>query len=132
MAKKKKSADKPDVRQLGQKSRAGRMMSEFLRAIGSETTETIRHPITGKRELVTKAEAVARKIWEKALGREWDWDEKKYIETEVSLSWMKLLLERVEGKAGGEEASNDTAVVDRISDINRDRLNALAEGDENE
>lgn len=129
------SKENKDLLQLGAKSRAGRVLSEYLRGIATEKTETVIDPITCKAVIVSKAEALARKLWDKALGRIIRYDEDgkmEILEGDLNLDCVKLLLERIEGKAavGGEatESAKPTA-ADRVSEINRRRLNTLAEGE---
>jgi hypothetical protein len=66
-----------------------------------------------------------------ALGQYWDEEQQKLIDTgKMNLAWVKLLLERAEGKPGSGDDSNDKmpSVADRVSEANRDRINAIAEG----
>jgi len=120
-----------ELMQLGEKNRAGRVLSEYLRGIASEKTELIRDPDSGKTKIVSKGEALARAIWEKAMGLEWDEQDGKYYCQGINLSWVKLLLERVEGKPGvnAEEMEQRQSIADRLSESNKERLNAIA-GDE--
>ena len=129
---KKRSVDKPEVRELGNKARTGRVVSEYMRGIASERTECIRNPVTGKKELVSKAEALARLVWEKALGKVWDDEAKQFVTDKPSITHLKLLLERCEGKAGsaGEIDDGKLSVPDKISEINRKRMNSMAGGEE--
>lgn len=52
----------------GTKTRTGKLLSYYLRQISEEITEYVKDPITGEDRLATKAEALARKIWQDALG----------------------------------------------------------------
>jgi hypothetical protein len=120
--------------ELGEKFRAGRVLSEYIRGIAAEKTELITDPDTGKTKIVSKGEALARQIWLKALGYEFDHEQDKYVSTGMpSLAWIKLIMDRVEGKSGVQsEDLNDgrPSVVDRVSDMNKERLNAMASGGE--
>ena len=139
MAKKKKPDKVPENEPLmerGQKARAGKMLSEYIRGIGSEVTEVILDdgPSPGPPKLVSKAEAMARHIWKKALPHIDD----NGIKREPELDYIKIVLDRTEGKPGvATEDPNENAgkesVPERISRMNADRLNRLADkamGDE--
>lgn len=133
MAKKKKPDDVPENEPLmerGQKARAGRMLSEYIRGIGQEVTEVILDdgPSPGPPKLVSKAEAMARHIWKKALPHTGD-DGNKH---EPDLDYIKIVLDRAEGKPGvvagdDNEDAGKESVPDRVSRMNADRLNKLAE-----
>lgn len=108
--------------ELGSKQRAGRILSEYLRGIGTEKTELITDPSTGKTKVVSKAEALARQIWEKAISGG--------VDGGISLDWTKLLLDRVEGKPGvNDDAAQGTkpTAADRVSEMNKKRINGFAE-----
>ena len=128
---KKPSRENKKLTELGQIGRSGRLISQYIRGIGTEKTELILNPVTGKSEVVSKGEALARKIWLKALGYVYDIDTEAYSETgELNLDYVKLLIDRVEGKIGVQsDDPNDsrTSAADRVSQANKDRLNAMAE-----
>lgn len=124
MAKKAKKVENPDLLERGEKKRAGRLVSEYLRGIGQEVTEIISvttrtsaegAPVVESR-LVSKAEALARHLWTQANEAH-------------DMDAIKLVLDRCEGKPGvqGEEHAEKEAVVDRISRLNTVRINDLAE-----
>ncbi|MCP4541707.1 MAG: hypothetical protein GY832_31635 [Chloroflexi bacterium] len=116
-----------DMRELGKKQRAGRALSEMLRAIGQEVTEVILDDgcNPGPPRIISKAEAMARHIWSKALRHKDDDGET----VEPSLDYVKIVLDRTEGKPGSGDRKTDDekeSVPDRISRLNKERLNALA------
>jgi len=118
-----KKSENKQLLELGQKQRAGQLISSYLRAIGTEITEELvifTDPDTGKRKLISKAEALARDIWKEAS----DGDDPK-----LKLEYRKMLLDRIEGKPGIDEEpkGKHTSIPDQISEINRDKLNAIAE-----
>lgn len=133
MAKKKPGkpdGENHDMLELGQKQRSGRMLSEYIRAIGSEVSEVILDdgPSPGPPRLVSKAEAMARHIWKKALPHTDDLG----VRREPELDYVKIILDRTEGKPGvATEDPNENAgkesVPERISRMNADRLNRLAD-----
>jgi hypothetical protein len=134
MAKKKPPTENPVLLERGQKQRSGRMLSEYLRAIGQECTEVVipDSPAGCPAEmprLVSKAEAMARWLWRRALASKAD--DGTYVPPDLDV--VKIVLDRCEGKPGvqGEEkADGRETVPDKVSRMNRDRLNAMAEGDE--
>jgi hypothetical protein len=132
MAKKKQQPEEnKDLLQLGQKSRSGRLLSEYIRAIGCECDQVIQ-PDTPKGcepampRMVSKAEALARHIWSKALPHVDDEGNRH----EPDLSYIRIVLERAEGKAGVvAEEKQDTGretVPERVSRMNVERLNRMA------
>lgn len=110
------------LEQIGQKCRAERMVSEYIRAVGLEQTEVttvFTDPDTGKTRFVTKAEMLARDIWNKAL----EGDDEK-----LKLEYRKLLLNRIEGRPGaiiGETGAKQRNIPDKISEIGKNRLNQM-------
>ena len=117
-----------DLRELGKKQRAGRALSELLRAIGTEMTEVVldEGPAPGPPRIISKAERMARHIWKKALPHKDD----DGVQQEPDLDYIKIVLDRVEGKPGSgdkkEEGVGET-LPDKISRMNKERLNALAD-----
>lgn len=131
--------EKTDLMELGKKSRAGRVLSEYLRGIATEKTETIINPFTCKQEIVSKAEFLARKLWDKALGRIMRENpatgQLEITEGDINLDCVKLLLERIEGKTGINADAVDAGkptTAEKVSEMNKRRLNKIAEGGEDE
>jgi hypothetical protein len=130
MAKKKENAD---LLQLGQKARAGALLSGYLRAIGTENTEVVIDDVPlgcppGMPKLVSKAEALARHIWRKALRHKDD----EGVTHEPDLNYVRIVLERIEGKAGTmaeEKGETRETVPEKVSRLGVERLNRLAEGE---
>jgi hypothetical protein len=126
----KKQPENKDLLQLGSKQRAGQLLSGYLRAIGTETTEVITEDVPkgcapGMPKLVSKAEALARWLWSKALPH--TDDEGAVIPPDLRV--VQIVLERVEGKAGTVEQEKDDTretVPDRVSRMSVDRLNTIA------
>ena len=130
-----KQGENDDLMELGKRSRAGRVLSEYLRGIATERTETVIDPITCKAVIVSKAEALARKLWDRAMGRRIKEDPETgrtvIVEGEIDLDCAKLLLERIEGKTGVSSDATDAGkptAADRVSEVNKRRLNSMAEG----
>lgn len=131
MAKKQKSPENPDLLQLGQKQRAGQLLSGYLRAIGTEVDQvviedTVPGCAVGMPKLVSKAEALARHIWRKALRHKDD----EGVTHEPDLNYVRIVLERIEGKAGTmetEKADTRETVPEKVSRLGVERLNRMAE-----
>jgi len=112
-----------DLLELGSRKRAGMILSEYLRAIAQEMTEVadvVTGPDTVKHKIISKAERLARELWDKALTSA---DKKERLE------YIKLVIERTDGKIGavGDVADDRKETIpDKISEINRKRMNDLA------
>jgi len=130
MAKKPPKEDK-DLLQLGQKQRAGALLSGYLRAIGTEVDQVITDDVpqgcpVGMPKIISKAEALARHIWKKALPHMDD----EGVKREPDLNYVRIVLERIEGKAGTMEAEKDSgreSVPDKVSRMGVERINRMAE-----
>jgi hypothetical protein len=129
----KKSKENKPLLELGTKQRAGQLISQYLRAIGTEKTELVDiviGPDEIKHKIVSKAEALARDIFNKALGKRSIEDGINVIpDPKITLEYRKLVLDRIDGRSGDnptDEGGRRISVPDRISEMNRDRLNKLA------
>jgi len=109
----------------GSKQRAGQLISSYLRAIGTEKTELVDvavGPDKVEHRIVSKAEALARDMFEKAL----ECDDEK-----LKLEYRKVVLDRIEGRPDVgqvDERQKRSSVPDRISEVNKNRINVLAKG----
>ena len=113
----------------GKRTLLGMKFSHILRKIGNEQTEELGE------EMISKAEALARKMWDLALGYKeeiWvkvkgsDEMELKIKQHKPDTAVLKELLERLEGKAG--EAGKKTPVKpasERVREQTKDRINAI-------
>jgi hypothetical protein len=121
----KKPKENKELLELGQKQRAGRLLSEYIRAIGDERVELVDVPVGPDKvehRLVSRAEKMARDIWKEA---------NEGTDDKLKLEYRKLIIDRIEGKTGTGLTGADIEhpgrnVPDRVSDINRDRINKLA------
>ena len=127
---KKPAKENADLLQLGGKQRAGRHLSEYIRAIGTEVDQVIL-PDTpqgcapGLPRLVSKAEALARHIWRHAL----PWTDDEGMKHEPDIRYVGIVLERAEGRAAVmEQEKGDTreTVPDRVARMSVDRINSIA------
>jgi hypothetical protein len=112
---------------LGQKSRAGRLLSHHLRLIAQECTE-----LGPDEQMITKAEFLARTMFRLALGSKTT-DPKTNIEEIVvpDRGMIALIWDRIEGKAAPTDAADDKkmTVPKKVSAENKKRLNSMALGD---
>lgn len=119
----KKSKENKPLLELGSKVRAGQLISQYLRAIGTEKTELCDvaiGPDKVEHRIVSKAEALARDIFRQAL---------EGADDKTKLEYRKLVLDRIDGRPGDnptDEKGKRGSVPDRVSELNRDRLNKLA------
>jgi hypothetical protein len=122
----------------GVKSLRGRKFSKLLRDIGEEATEICGDdPKTGEVLFITKAESLARTMWQLALG----WEER--VETKARRSGepsfkvkrhkpdtaiLKELLERLEGRAGTQDKQHSIKPVSRrIAEQAKSRVNTMTQ-----
>ncbi len=119
----------PKAPTIGDKQRAGRLLSEHLRKIAQEETEFASHP-DGDR-MVTKAEALARLMFKLALG--WEEDDVKTGKTKIhnpSAGMIALIWDRIEGRSvplAGDDRQKRT-LPKKVSEESKRRLNELATG----
>ena len=116
--------------EAGNKQRAGRLLSTFLRAIAQEKVNIIDGE-NGVPKQITKARALADQIWHRALGTY------TYVDplTEAvkqpppDKSMIELIFDRCEGRVGTveEEVKKDASVPDKVSQANKDKINKLAQ-----
>jgi hypothetical protein len=115
----------------GNKVKAGQLLSKFLRSVAEEKTEL--ENIGGEDALITKAESLARKMWDIALGKpSITVDKKTGARVEVKnfpdKTMMSLIFERVEGKAPlAQEGSGRQEISDRVDEQAKNRIEAAGE-----
>ncbi len=116
---------------LGDKQRAGRLLSANLRRIAQEETELIAVG-TSEERMATKAEALARLMWSMALGYKVV-DAKSGLETvhAPDKGMIGLLWDRIEGRAGpvNDSDAKKRSLPKKVSDENKKRLNNMVTGD---
>jgi len=106
----------------GKKTKAGLLLSRYLRSIAEEETELVED------QMVTKAEALSRILWKAALGGEEIRVDDQGNRTRVimlpDLAVAKLLFERIEGKAAivGEQEKNVNTVASKVSEQGKNRI----------
>ncbi len=119
----------PKAPTIGDKARAGRMLSEFLRRIAQEKTELAE--VDGEDILVTKAEKMARNMFKIANGyTEHDFKKNKDVVYKPSAGMIALIFDRMEGRAAPTNLNDDKkrTLPKKVSAENKKRLNDLAKG----
>jgi len=118
------SEKKPDK---AHRTRAGQLLSKWLRQIAEEETEFVKDD-NGEDRMVTKAEAIARLMWKIALGYtvEERNDDGTITKTHYApnRAMMNLLLDRIEGRApvSTEMGKKKQSVADKISEQGAKRI----------
>jgi hypothetical protein len=129
VAKEKKKSEATDPF-LGDKIRAGTLLSSYLRRIAQEQTELVADPDRGDR-MGTKAEALARLMFKMALGYAEEVIENgKVVVNAVrpDRGMIALIWDRIEGRAplSGDPDAKKHTIADRVSEQSKVRLNKLA------
>ncbi len=96
-------------------TKAGKLLSKFVRQIAEEETECLLGE-DGSDRMVTKAEALARKMWDAALGKpiielDKDTGEKITLVRRADKGMMALIWDRMEGKSPIAIAESDDALT---------------------
>ena len=114
----------------GLKTKARKLLSQYLKEIAQEKTELVKDE-NNEDQMATKAEALARKIWNMALG----WSEVqieggKPVETHHApdKAMMMLVFDRTEGKVSSStDGSQKLTTAKRVTEQSKNRLNELVE-----
>lgn len=125
----------PKAPTIGDKARAGRLLSEHLRRIAQEETEFVKGTSDADR-MITKAEALARLMFKLALG--WE-EEQENVKTGVTITkvhnpsagMIALIWDRIEGRSVPlvGDGKQGRTLPTKVSEENKKRLNRLATGD---
>jgi len=111
---------------IGDKIRAGTLLSSYLRRIAQEETELVKAP-DGER-MGTKAEALARLMFKLALGYREE-DVKTGVEKIVGpdRGMIQLIWDRIEGRAAmtNDNLRKRRKLPAKVSDANKQRLNDM-------
>ena len=116
-----------DKLEAGNKKRAGHLISSFIRSVAQEKVVAIGE------DMVTRAEALARLLWDMALGsviKTVDPDTGK-INLAIAVPdkhAMDIIMDRMEGRVGTfeDEKKKSESIPDKISRMNKKRANKLA------
>ena len=103
---------KPDH---GLRTRAGQLLSAYLREISEEETELIHDPNSNEDRMATKAEALARRIWQDALGYTEQTKSKDGVLIDLvhppNRAAQSILFDRVEGRAPASVNEGDKKIT---------------------
>lgn len=128
------SKDTRDKLEAGDKKRAGRLLSTFIRQIAQEKIAV--EVSEGEAVEVTKAEALARQIWDRALGAFKTVDMKtgaiKHYAPDKDM--IHILFDRMEGRVGTfeDEKKKAESIPNKISRKNKQRINKISLTSEDE
>lgn len=120
---------KPDH---GIRTKAGQLLSQFVRSIALEQTELIKDA-DGEDRMASKAEALARLMWQQALG----YTKHKIInniltdiEHPPDKMLMGMIFDRMEGRAPlmNPDKKDRRTIADKVSEQGKKRINKIAEG----
>lgn len=120
----------PGKTKRGKLTKAGQLLSQFIREIALEKTELVK--VDGEDQMVSKAEAFARLTWKKALG----YTEQKVIDgvlTDIvhppDRVYAGMLWDRMEGRAPlmNPEKKDRRSIADKVSEQGKKRSNKIAE-----
>ncbi len=118
----------------GARTKAGKLLSKYVRQIAEEKTEFLKGSDVSEDKMVTKAEALARLIWKKALGYT-EMVVEGTIETKFvhqpDKGCMSLIFDRMEGKAPAMVGDGDDKLTtsERVSEEGKKRINSAIEDD---
>ena len=130
-----KKTPRPQIKSptIGDKSRAGRLLSEYLRRIAQEETELTEGTALESGTLITKAEAIARLMFKLALGyKEINKAGDKDIIHGPDRGMIALIWDRIEGRATpiNDNLAKRRTLPKKVSDENKRRMNELATGND--
>ncbi len=119
--------DKKELSLRGKQTRAGKLLSTFIRQIAEEVTEVVVDPVTGEDRMATKAEGLARLMWKKALGyKETNIVEGSPVDTTYHADkfMMGMLFDRMEGRAPVTVGDSDgkMTTAERVSELGKKRI----------
>jgi hypothetical protein len=121
-----------DKLEKGEKQRAGTLLSNFIRQILQERTTYVDTDAKTEADIkmLTKAEAIARTIIDRALGK-YTYHDEKTDEWKVpppDKRMLELIYDRVEGRVGtyAEEKEKQAEIPDKVSRANEKVLNQMA------
>jgi hypothetical protein len=104
-----------EVSPMGDKIRAGMMLTKFLKQIGEEQTELVKNK-DGEEILVSRMEALARLIWKCAIGyvedvTHDDGSKTIHVCAPDRAAWH-LIFDRIEGKKIGRASCRERVSCD--------------------
>lgn len=110
------------------RAKASRLVSKYLSEMATKEDASLKIDDSEDR-MCTRAEALAQIIWDHTLGFEEIGDSGLIIKHAPNLSYMKVLLERMEGKVQDVSATKSKkSLADRVKATTKSKLNKMAEG----
>ncbi len=115
----------------GLRTKAGQLLSQYLREISEEETELIHDPNSGEDRMATKAEALARRIWQDALGYSEQVKAKEggFIDLihPPNRAAQSILFDRVEGRAPASVNEGDKKITaaEKVTEQVQKRINNI-------
>ncbi len=109
------------------RAKANRLISKYLTEMSTKKDASIKDE-DGDLRMCTRAEALANIIWGHALGFEEVTDSGLVTIHGPKLSYLKVLLERMEGKVQDVSATRSKkTIADRIKETTKSKINDIAE-----
>ena len=116
-----------EKRKRNSRAKANRLVSKYLTEMASKADAVITDG--GEDRLCTRAEKLAHIIWKNTLGyTELDVKSGVDIVYPPSLSYLKILLDRMEGRVTDVSATKaPKSIADRVKETTKSKLNDMAE-----
>lgn len=109
------------------RAKANRLISKYLTEMATKEDAFLKVDDSEDR-ICTRAEALAQIIWDHTLGFEETLDSGVMVKHAPNLSYMKVLLERMEGKVQDVSATKSKkSIADRIQEQTKTKINDIAE-----
>jgi len=114
----------------GKKTKAGQLLSTFIRVIMEEETEFIKDE-NGNDRMATKAEALARMIVKKALGYSEKVIDRDGVEVEIAhapdKTYVAIVFDRMEGRVPQSlaEGEGKLTAAERVTEQGVNRINSV-------
>ncbi|KKN77424.1 hypothetical protein LCGC14_0359830 [marine sediment metagenome] len=112
----------------GLRTKAGQLLSQYLREISEEETELIHDPNSGEDRMATKAEALARRIWQDALGYTEQANSKDGVLIDLvhppNRVAQSILFDRIEGRAPASvnEGAEKITAAEKVNEQSAKRI----------
>lgn len=110
------------------RAKANRLVSKYLTEMATVKDATI-EGTDGNVRICTRAEKLAHIIWKNSIGyTELDVKSGLDVIQSPSLAYLRILLERMEGKVQDVSATKSKkSIADRIKDTTKSKINDIAE-----
>lgn len=109
------------------RAKASRLISKYLTEMATVQDAFVKDGDDSEDRMCTRAEALAQIIWDHTLGFEETTDSGVVVKHGPNLSYMKVLLERMEGKVQDVSAAKSKkSIADRVRDTTKSKLNKMA------